>query len=82
MIVKNVLEKDGFEVSEAIDGFEGLEKISNMSFGALIVDVNPFLITKNCLVIARQLIIYTIFFQLSEIIPLAAPVKSMMEYLS
>lgn len=37
---REVLEAAGFDVDEAINGFEGLEKLMNESFDLIIVDVN------------------------------------------
>ena len=37
---RNALEKAGFEVEQAINGIEAMEKVLAQSFGLLIVDVN------------------------------------------
>ena len=37
---RNVLEKSGFEVAQAINGVEAMEKVLSQSFDLVIVDVN------------------------------------------
>jgi two-component system, chemotaxis family, chemotaxis protein CheY len=37
---RNALEKSGFEVEQAINGIEGIEKVQTQAFNLVIVDVN------------------------------------------
>ena len=37
---RNILEKSGFEVEEAINGIEAIEKVETQAFNLVVVDVN------------------------------------------